>query len=192
MSGGPGLSFYETLVTAQADGAALSNSTTPTSIIPTPAKFVLPSNFFANIGKKLRVKASGRISTVVTTPGNLTLDIRFGSTVVWNGAASALNIVAQTNASWSFELELTARTLGQTTVANLIGVGQWISRASLNAPAVGTTTGVGVVLLPDTAPAVGTGFDSTATQAVDFFATFSVANAANSLTLHQYSLESLN
>lgn len=192
MSGGPGLSFYETLVTAQADGASLTNSTTATSILPTPAKFVLPSNFFAAIGKKLRIKASGRISTVVTTPGNLTLDVRFGSTVVWNGAATALNVAAQTNASWSFELELTARTLGQSTTANLIGVGQWISRASLNAPAVGTTTGVGVVLLPDTAPAVGTGFDSTATQAVDFFATFSVANAANSILLHQYSLESLN
>jgi hypothetical protein len=192
MSGGPGISFYETLVTAQADGAQLTNSTTPTSIIPAAAKFVLPSNFFANIGKKLRIKASGRISTVVTTPGNLTLDVRFGSTVVWNGGASALNVVAQTNATWDFEAELTCRTLGQSTTANLIGVGRLITRASLNAPAVGTTTGVGAVLLPDTAPAVGTGFDSTATQAVDFFATFSVANAANQLTLHQYSLESLN
>jgi hypothetical protein len=192
MSGGPGISFYETLITAQADGAALSNSTTPTSIIPAAAKFVLPSNFFANIGKKLRIKASGRISTVVTTPGNLTLDVRFGSTVVWNGGASALNVTAQTNATWDFEAELTCRAIGQSTTATIIGVGKLITRASLNGPAVGTTTGVGTVLLPDTAPAVGTGFDSTATQAVDFFATFSVANAANSITLHQYSLESLN
>lgn len=192
MSGGPAQSFYEVLVTAQADGAALANSTTPASLLPTPAKYILPSNFFWVPGKKIRVRAQGRISTLVTSPGNFTFDLRFGSTVVWNGGASALNIVAQTNATWWLEVDLTCRTIGQTTVANLIGVGKWISRASLNAPAVGTTTGVGTVLLPDTAPAVGTGFDSTATQAVDLFGTFSVANAANSITLHEYSLESLN
>src|SRR5258707_628030 len=62
----------------------------------------------------------------------------------------------------------------------------------LNAPAVGTTQGVGVAPLPDTAPVVGTGFDSTLTQTVDLFATWSISNAANSLTLYQYTLESLN
>lgn len=192
MSGGPGNSFYETLVTAQADGTAVANSTTPASLLPAAAKFVLPSNFFANLGKKLRLKASGRISTLTAAPGNLTLDLRFGSTVVWNGGASALNLTAQTNATWDFEAELTCRAIGQSTTAVLIGVGRLITRASLGAPAVATATGVGAVLLPDTAPAVGTGFDSTASQAVDFFATFSVANAANSILLHQYSLESLN
>lgn len=192
MSGGPANSFYETLVTAQADGATLTNTVTATSLLPTPAKFVLPSNFFWVPGKKLRITAAGRISTVVTSPGNFTFDVRFGSTIVFNGGASALNIVAQTNATWDLEINLTCRTIGQTTVATVLGVGKLITRASLNAPAVGTTTGVGTVLLPDTAPVAGTGFDSTATQAVDLFGTFSTANAANSITLHQYSLESLN
>jgi hypothetical protein len=192
MSGGPANSYYEVIVTAQGDGPALSNSTTPTSLLPGGAKFSLPPNFFWVPGKKIRIKAQGRISTVVTTPGNFTFDVRLGSVVAWNGGASALNVVAQTNATWDLEVELTCRAIGQTTTANLIGVGKLITRASLNAPAVGTTTGVGTVLLPDTAPAVGTGFDSTAQQIVDLFGTFSVANAANSITLHEYSLESLN
>jgi hypothetical protein len=196
MSGGPALSFQECLITSQIDGTALANSTTATSIIPAAARFTLPSNFFWVPGKAIRVKASGRISTVVTTPGNLTLDVRFGTVatpiVVFNGGASALNVVAQTNAAWDFEATLTCRAIGAATAANMIGVAKWISRASLNAPAVGTTTGVGTVLLPDTAPVVGTGFDSTITNVVDFFATFSVANAANSIQVHQYSLESLN
>lgn len=191
MSGGPALSFYEVLITAQADGTALTNTTTATSIIPAAAKFVLPSNFFWAAGKKLRVRAQGRISTVVTTPGNITFDVRFGATtVIFNGGATALNVVAQTNATWWLEVDLTCRSIGA--AATILGTGKWISRASLNAPAVGTTTGVGTVLLPDTAPVVGTTFDSTATQAVDLFAAWSIANAANTLTLHQYSLESLN
>lgn len=196
MSGGPALSFQEVLITSQVDGTALTNTTTATSIIPASARFTLPSNFFWVPGKAIRVKASGRISTVVTTPGNLTLDVRFGTVaspiVVFNGGASALNVTAQTNATWDFETTLTCRAIGSGTSANMLGVGKWISRASLNGPAVGTTTGVGTVLLPDTAPAVGTGFDSTITNVVDLFATFSVANAANSIQVHQYSLESLN
>jgi hypothetical protein len=182
-------------IAAQVDGTALTNSTTATSILPTSSVFTLPSNFFY-IGKKMRIKASGRISTVVTTPGNLTLDVRLGTLatpiIVWNGGASALNIVAQTNASWMLEVELTCRAIGSGTAANLIGLGQWVSRASLNAPAVGTTTGVGAVLLPDTAPAVGTGFDSTITNVLNLFATFSVANAANSITCHQFDYTDLN
>jgi hypothetical protein len=72
-----------------------------------------------------------------------------------------------------------------------MGAGRWLSRASLNAPAVGTTTGVGEVLLPDTAPAVGTGFDSTVANIADLFAQFGTSNA-NSILCHQYTLESLN
>jgi hypothetical protein len=149
---------------------------------------VLPANFMA-IGKTLRVKASGRISTVVTSPGTLTLDVRFGSTVVANGGAMNLNTTAQTNATWLLEMLLTCRAIGAT--ANLMWTGEWKSRAIIGSAAV-AAGGVTVTPLPDTAPAVGSNFDSTATQAVDLFATWGTANASNSITLHQYTLESLN
>lgn len=192
MSGLAAKSFQECGVAGQAAGTAVANSTTPTSILPPHARLLLPGDFFDRPGKMIRLKASGVISTVVTTPGNLTFDFRLGSVIAWNGAATALNVTAQTNATWDLEVVITCRAVGISTSANLIGVGKFISRASLNAPAVGTTTGVGTVLLPDTAPVVGTGFDSTASQIADLFATFSVANAANSITLYQYSFESLN
>lgn len=184
--------YTETLISSQVDGAALASSTAATSILPSQAKFTLAPNFFDVIGKKIRVKASGRISTVVTTPGTLTLDLRFGSVIVATSQAFALNIVAQTNQTWELEWDLTARSVGGSTSATLIHTGRWTSRASLNAPAVATTTGIGAVLIPETAPAVGTGFDSTASQQVDFFATWSVSNAANSILVHQYDLISLN
>lgn len=195
MSGGPALSFYENLITGQADGAALASSTTATSLLPAAAHFTLPSGFFSQVGKTLRVKARGRISTVVTTPGTLTLDVRFGTIaspiVVFNGGAMNLNVTAQTNATWEFEADLVCRALGQGTSANVLGIGRFTSRALIGSAAVAAGY-PGSALLPDTAPAVGTGFDSTITNVVDLFATWSVSNAANSIQLHQFSLESVN
>lgn len=179
--------WEETLVTAQVDGTALANSTTATSIIPAAAKFTLSSNFFA-IGKRLRVTASGRISNIVTTPGTLTLDLRFGSTVVFNGGAVSLNTTAKTNVTWNLQMDLTCRAIGSGTSTTLMGTGYLISESVVGA-AAGTAL---MANLPVSAPAVGTGFDATASQAVDLFGTFSIANAGNTLTLHQYALESLN
>lgn len=183
--------WMETLIEAQADGAALTNTITATSLLPTPAVYTLPSNFFNVIGKKLRIFAMGRMSTVATTPGTFTFDVRFGSTVVWTGGAMALNTTAQTNDTWTLELDLTCRAIGSGSVSTLLGIGYFCSAAVIGSPAP-SAGGSGSLLLPATAPAVGTGFDCTATQAVNLFGTWSVANASNSITLHQYSLESLN
>lgn len=192
----PSTGYVSTLEFGPADGAALTNTVTATSIAPVLARAALPAGFFTFPGQQVRLRATGRISTVVTTPGNLTLDFRLGTIatpiIVWNGGATALNIIAQVNSTWDLEVLLTVRAVGSGTSANLIGVGKWTSRASLNNPAVATTTGVGTVLMPDTAPAVGTGFDSTITNIPDLFATFSVNNASNSIQCHQFGLESLN
>jgi hypothetical protein len=187
--------WESTLITAQVDGAALASSTTPTSLLPAAARYTLPANFFSQVGDSIRVKASGRVSTLTAVPGTLTLDVRLGTVatpiIVFNGGTMALDVTAQVNASWLFEALLTCRAIGSGTSANLIGVGTFVSRASLGNAAV-ATSGVFVTILPDTAPAVGTGFDSTITNVVDFFGTWSVSNAANSITLHQFGLESLN
>lgn len=188
--------WQETLVISQGDGAAIANSSTQTSLLPTQARWTLPSNYFSEIGKTIRIKAAGRISTLVTSPGNIQFFVCLGTVAtpinVFSSGSTALNAVAQNNASWDLEVFLTCRAVGSGTSANLIGVGKWISRASLNAPAAASTTGVGSVLLPDTAPAIGTGFDSTITNIVDLQSQFSVANSSNSIQLHTYTLESMN
>lgn len=43
---------------------------------------------------------------------------------------------------------------------------------------------------PNTAPAVGTGFDSTIAQTLDLFVAQSVSNAGNGFQLQQYSVKS--
>lgn len=184
--------WQETLVTSQVDSTALTNTVTATSIIPAAARFTLPSSFFA-VGKKLRLTAQGRISTVVTTPGTLTFSVRIGTGPVICATSDALtlNIVAKTNAAWDLEWILTCRAIGGGTSANLMHNGTWKSEAVIGSPLV-TVGGVGVLPLVAAAPAVGTGFDSTAVQIVDLFGTWSVANAANSILTHQYDLVSLN
>src|SRR5271154_4357852 len=104
------LGYAWTLITAQGDGGALTN-TTPASILPTQAKFTLPANFLS-IGTTLRVRSAGRISTVVTTPGTFTFDIRFGAVIVATSPAFALNVVAQTNVTWVLQWDLTCRAVG--------------------------------------------------------------------------------
>lgn len=182
--------FLESFVTAGEDGAALVSSTTATSLIPGARKITLPSYFFDRVGKSLRIRASGRISTVTAAPGTLTLDVRLGSVVVFNGGAMSLNTTAQVNVNWVFDVLLICRSIGAVTAATLFGQGTWQSHAVIGsaAPAAG---GAGTHMLPyNAAPVVGTGFDSTAAQPLDLFGTWSVSSASNSILIHQYSVKS--
>lgn len=187
-------SYSECLVSAQGDGTAVTN-TTPASLLPTAARVLIPGRQWS-IGKRLRVHAMGRISNIVTTPGTLTLDLRMGPTlpaaiVVANGGAMALNIVAKTNVPWWLEWDLTLRAVGSGTSANFMHQGLWCSESVIGSPAP-AAGGVGQHMLPNAAPAVGTGFDSTANNYLDLFATWSINNAGNTLQLHQLSVSLLN
>ena len=176
--------WQETLITSAVDGAALATSITATSLLPAAAKFTLPANFFSAPGKALRVMAQGRISTT-TGPPSFTFDIRLNNTVVWNGAA-AVTVASVTNKVWELMAVLTCRTIGS--AANLMGIGKCTSSA-----VVGSSGGnANTWMLPDSAPAVGNNFDSTAAQQLDLFGTWSASSASNSIQLHNFLLEALN
>lgn len=181
----PNQPWAQALISAQGDGSALASSVTATSILPTASKYTLPANFLA-VGSVLRLTAQGRISTF-TGPPTITFDVRFGAVIVFNGAA-VTTVASLTNKTWQLEAILTCRAIGGSTTANLMGIGKLTS-----AIVVGSTGGAAnTAMLPDSAPAVGTGFDSTVAQQVDLFATWSASNASNSVQLHSYALESLN
>jgi hypothetical protein len=188
--------WQETLIASSVDGAAVGNTTTPTSILggtgtgASQAKLTLPANFWY-VGRMMKLSAHGRVSNIVTTPGTLTIDIRFGAVIVANGGAMSLNVVAKTNVPWILEWIMTCRAIGSGTTTNLMHQGSWTSESVIGSP-LPTAGGAGTHLLPNAAPAVGTGFDSTASQTIDLFATWSVANAGNTITLHQYKVEALN
>jgi hypothetical protein len=183
----PSQTWGEVLISSQIDGSALTAAATA-SMLPSAAEYVLPANFFKNIGQQLLIKASGRISCAVTTPGTARYQVMFGATSVFDTTAMNLNIVAKSNVNWYLELLLTARAIG--TSANLIGQGYWMSEAVIASP-LPTVGGSGVFTLPyNTAAAVGSNFDSTATQQVDVHFTQTVATG--SMTCHQYSLVAIN
>lgn len=181
-------SWQETLITAQVDGSALT-AAAAASALPPAAKYTLPANFFSVIGKQLLIKASGRISTVITTPGTVRYDVRFGSTVVFDSLAMIPDSsAAYTTVGWYFEALLTCRAIG--TSANLMGQGIYVSTILAGQPATPPKGALTAILPWNSAPAVGTNFDSTVAQVVDFFFTQTVATG--SMTLHQYSLIALN
>ena len=182
--------WVETFRASKSQGASLSNSTTPTSLLPTADKITLPNNLLEP-GKVIRVTATGRISNIVTTPGTLTLDIRLGAVVAFNGGAMQLSTTAHTTVPFWWDILVTCRAEGSSTSANLIGLSKMESQAVAVSGADGTS-GHGQLMAPNTTPAVGTGFDSTASQTVDLFGTFSIANAGNLVGLEQFVLESLN
>ena len=189
------MGVVDTLITSQVDGAALTASATPASILIGASKVVLPPGYIDRIGKSFRITAAGRISNIITTPGDLTLDIRFvdsaaTTVIVANGGAMQLNTVAKTNVPWLLQWYFTARSVGSGTVATLHHQALWYSQSVVGA-GVPTASGVGVHMLPDATPAVGTGFNSALANTVDLFATWELSNA-NSITCHQFMIESMN
>ena len=54
-----------------------------------------------------------------------------------------------------------------------------------------TVGGSGILLLPTATPVVGTGFDSTVSNVMDMFGTWSISNA-NSIQTHIFTFEAMN
>lgn len=176
--------WQETLITSQVDGTGLTAAAAAT-MLPAAAKYTLPANFFS-IGKKIRIVASGRISSLITTPGTARYDVRFGGTVVFDSLAILLDTVAgHVNVHWMMNIELVCRAIGAT--GNLFPTNcWWMSEDLLGVPAT-APKGVLTATLPwNTAPAIGANFDTTTTQQVDVFFTQTVATG--SMTCHSYEL----
>jgi hypothetical protein len=185
----PFQTWVETLISSQADGTAITNTTTETTLLPSHASISLPSNYCDHVGQSFEWYALGRASTVVTTPGTLTFKIKFGGTgaggvaVVSTGAIT-LTTTAQTNDSWILRGTAWVRAAGS--AASLMFGGQFTSGILNN-----SVTAPADWLYPNTAPAVGATFDSRVSQQVDLTATWSIANA-NTIQLHGFWFKALN
>lgn len=188
--------WVETLSTAQGAGPTLASFTTAVSALPTQARKTIFNDDWA-IGKQFRIQASGAMSNVVTAQPTFTFEFRLGPTsniVAFTTGALLTSTTAHTNVPWWMEIMLTCRSVGSGTSGTLMGQARIDCRALLDAGATAdiTTLGHPSLLAPESAPAVGTGFDTNVANIADLFVACSVSNAANGVTLHQYSLQSLN
>lgn len=182
--------YWSPLAIGVADGPTLTAAAAATCL-PVTAKFTFPPNSIA-IGTMLRIKAMGRVSSVVTTPGTMRFDIRLGGTVCFDTGAYALRTTAATTVPWWLEIILTCRAVGSGTSANFFGFGQLQAENLIGGVAASAGSNSSIISASasggDAAPAVGGGFDSTISNTFDMFFTQTVATG--SMTVHNFLMES--
>jgi hypothetical protein len=133
-----------------ADITAVTLATTAKALYPASNFPVLGGQYFSRIGKALRIRLFGRMTTAAT-PGNGSFNVYYGTGADANGTAlmtgTPVALVANgTNLSWMAEIDVHCRSLGSAgtlfcTGFALFHVGLLLST---NAP----------MLLPASAPAV--------------------------------------
>ncbi len=125
----------------------------------------------------------------MTTPGNSSWDLSAGVTgaKMFDTLPILGNVVVQTTVPWWLEAEGIVRTVGSGTAATMFWGGLIASTAFLNVAAVATGPYAGVVPVPfNVAPVIGTGFDSTVANLLDF--NFTQTTSTFSMTVHNYTL----
>lgn len=141
-----------------ADISPVTLLSTDLALYPASNFPVLGGQYFAVIGKKLRIRLFGKITTAVT-PGNGTFDIYYGTGAAANGvllassAAFALT-ASQTNLSWQVEIVVHCRSTGNAGTLFCDG------SAKFNNAVVAST--VQPILIPASAAVVSTACDLTA------------------------------
>lgn len=141
-----------------ADIAPVTLLTTDLALYPASNFPVLGGQYFARVGKKLKIRLFGKITTAAT-PGNGTFDIYYGTGAAANGvllassAAFALT-ASQTNLSWWAEFYISCRSIGS--AGTLFCDGQ----ADFNNAVVATT--LQPVMIPASAAVVSGACDLTA------------------------------
>lgn len=147
----------------------------------------LPASFFQR-GAFLQIDFQGAVSNRVTGPDTFTIQVMVGAVIAFTTGAITLTTTAHTNIPLWGRISLQCRTVGNGTLAALVGqavlTGQMIQQGGTAAADSATLSNT--IIMPNTAPAVGTGFDSTVDNTLDFFVAQSVSNAGNGFRLDQY------
>lgn len=180
--------WSETLAWATADGTAIANTTTETIIFP---DVTIPANYLQD-GRILRVTAFGRHST--TTTPTLTFRLRWGGVAGNIIAASGAMVTGSTvtAAMWMVSAIVQVRSNGATGTVFATGVAEIGDDATAT---VGSATNAHARDFMGSAgvatPAAVT-VNLTADAALSITAQWSAASASNTLTGHNYLVESLN
>jgi hypothetical protein len=138
-----------------ADITAVTLATTDKALYPVSNFPLLGGQYFSRVGKKLRIRLFGRITTGIT-PGNGTFDIYYGTGADANGVilASSAGVAltaSQTNLSWMMECYVHCRSTGSTGTLFCTGI------ALFNEAVLASK-----MLIPASAPAVSAACDLTA------------------------------
>jgi hypothetical protein len=179
--------YHETIdPPVSADEATITLASTYKNLIPV-SRYNLGPQFFNKIGRRLRIRAFGKITTAVT-PGNGQIGVLFGTGADANGvnvvqsAAFAL-IASQTNISWNAEFYISCRSTGPT--GTLFGTG-WIE---FNPAVVASTAQP--LMIPASAAAVSASCDLTGTL-VPSLQFLRSGSTVETITVQDYDISPMN
>lgn len=172
--------LYNTYTTAK------SMLTSATATAASAGFVTLPPGFF-QVGARLDIDFVAGISNRVTGPDTFTVQVMVGATIAFTSGAINLTTTAHTTIPAVGKIQLTCQSVGNGTQAKLMGQmvmqGQMIAMAASLADGAANT---GWAMAPNTAPALGTGFDSTVANTLDFFVAQSFSGAGNGFQLQEY------
>lgn len=176
-------------------GAAYATYTTAKTVINQQDLISLYPGFF-RLGRKLRITVHAALSNIVTTPGTVTFQVMLGTIVAFTTGAIQLNATAHTLLPMKLVIDLTCQ-LTNTTVGGAIAklMGQGVLTGVMFTKTAAQVDGVNsetVINVPVTTPALGTAFDSTISQILDFWVGFSISNSGNGIQVAQYDVEIIN
>jgi len=172
--------LYNTFTTAK------SMLTSSTATEASSAFITLPPNFWQR-GGYLEIDFMAGMSWA--SGNTMTFTINVGSVAAFVSDAIKVTTTGGTTEPCHGRIVLTCRAQGNGTLANLIGggfiEGRGISPAGATAGA-NYAAGMGIASLKEGTPAVGTGFDSTVANTLDFLVTMGTSSASNGFQLQQY------
>lgn len=148
---------------------------------------VLGGQYFSRVGKKLKIRLFGRMTTVLT-PGNGSFNVLYGTgadangVVLMTGAPVALS-ASQTNISWTAEIIVTCITTGSTGTLFCTG------KAHFGVTLIAST--LQPILLPASAPAVSGACDLTAALIISVQYLRS-GSTAETMQVHEMEVTALN
>lgn len=182
--------WEECIYRIAADGAQVLNTVTETIMVP---DFTLPANYLT-VGKTLKYTIYFDVSTVITTPGTITLALRWGGVagvvLCTSGAFAPDPTGASTTVSGMVEFLCTGRSEG--TAGTAFAMGNMILNDFDDASATTIVGNLAMVMIPASAPAVSGAIDTTIAKALSPTVKFSVATATTQFKAHLATLEALN
>jgi hypothetical protein len=191
----PKQAWAQGLATQRGSGTLFNTYTTAKTVINQEALYPIGANSLS-LGDAFHVSVKGGISNIVTTPGTIVFQVMFGSIVVWSSGNIQLNATAHTTLPFSLEVDLYVQLLNTTVggaVAKMLGIG--VLTGVMFTKTAGQTDGANtesVITVPVTAPALGTAFDSTIAQTMDFWTGFSISNSGNGIQIWGYRIDGNN
>lgn len=171
-------------------GTLQNTYTTAKSVSPAGTLMALAPGFWVP-GKRVRLTTWGVESHRVTGPDTMTFQVQLGAIAACSSGALTLTTTSHVLIPFKAECNLMCQVGG--VAAQLRGLWTVEGQGFVNGAAVADAgANSGYAFGPNSAPALGTAFDATVAQNMDFFVAQSVSNVLNGIQVYDCLWEVLN